>query len=119
MKPPAAGEGARAMQYLMTYLPENIPSDTTTCLLHGDLRIGNLLVNRDSKDVAAVLDWELSTLGHPQADLTYCCIPYHLPQDDTGTKGLVSIDLETRDIPSEAEFIQRYCNATGRDNIEQ
>jgi aminoglycoside phosphotransferase (APT) family kinase protein len=119
-EPPAGGgEGARAMQYLMAYLPDNIPADTTTCLVHGDFRIGNLLFNRDSKDVAAVLDWELSTLGHPLADLAYCCIPYHLPQDDTGTKGLVGIDLEKRGIPSEGEFIRRYCNATGRDNIEQ
>ncbi|NVK57121.1 MAG: phosphotransferase family protein [Alteromonadaceae bacterium] len=119
-EPPAGGEeGAEAMRFLMAYLPDNIPDDSATCLVHGDYRIGNLLFDESRNEVSAVLDWELSTLGHPLADLAYCCIPYHLPANDSGTKGIVGLDLAARGIPSEQAFIDAYCQASGRDGIEQ
>ena len=113
-------EDLPAMNQLIEKLTASIPADDgQRTLVHGDYRLDNLLFAPQGTACVAVLDWELSTLGHPLADLAYCCIPYHLPQDDTGTKGLVGIDLEKRGIPSEGEFIRRYCNATGRDNIVQ
>lgn len=118
--PPAGGEeGAKAMQYLMMTLPANIPQDQALSLVHGDFRIGNLLFDETSYQVAAVLDWELSTLGHPLADLAYCCIPYHLSSDTPGIKGLEGLDLTATGIPDEAQFIQYYCQATGRKSIAQ
>ncbi len=116
--PGGGKEGANAMHFLMEYLPNHIPADDTTCLVHGDYRVGNLLINEDDFTIAAVLDWELSTLGHPLADLAYCCIPYHLPSEQEGVKGLLGTDLKARGIPSEAAFIDMYCRACGRDGVE-
>lgn len=117
-EPGGGEEGAKAMHFLMEYLSNHIPEDDMTCLVHGDYRVGNLLINEDDYTIAAVLDWELSTLGHPLADLAYCCIPYYLPSDQEGVKGLPGIDLEDRGIPSEANFIDMYCRASGRDGVE-
>ena len=72
----------------------------------------------DRPDVIAILDWELSTLGHPLADLAYYCLPYHLPADMPGMRGLNGEDLQELGIPSEQETIARYCAQTGRDGID-
>lgn len=116
---PAGGdEGAHAMQQLIAWLPNNIPEDSRCCITHGDFRIGNMLIDAKSAEVATLLDWELSTLGHPLSDLAYCCIPYYLPSNIDGVKGLVGLDLVKEGIPSEQEFIKQYCQLTGRTEIE-
>jgi aminoglycoside phosphotransferase (APT) family kinase protein len=104
-----------SMERLMVYLPENVPEDDTSCIVHGDYRMGNMLFHPTKPKVAALLDWELSTLGHPCGDLGYSCIPYHL-----GVAGSVSLEglAGTQSgIPREEEFVAEYCRLTGRDSI--
>lgn len=107
-----------AMDKLMAWLPENLPSKDETSIAHGDYRFGNLMLAPDRPEVIAILDWELSTLGHPLADLAYYCLPYYLPSDMEGMRGLRGEDLEALGIPDEQETIARYCAKTGRDGIE-
>jgi aminoglycoside phosphotransferase (APT) family kinase protein len=106
-----------AMDKLMAWLPENLPSTDECAIAHGDYRFGNLMLAPDKPEVIAVLDWELSTLGHPLADLAYYCLPYHLPSDMPGMRGLQGEDLEALGIPDEQETIARYCAKTGRKSI--
>lgn len=106
-----------AMDKLMEWLPENLPSTDESAIAHGDYRFGNLMLAPDKPDVIAILDWELSTLGHPLADLAYYCLPYHLPSDMEGSRGLLGEDLEALGVPTEQETIARYCQQTGRDGI--
>lgn len=106
-----------AMDKLMAWLPENLPSTDECAIAHGDYRFGNLMLAPDKPEVIAVLDWELSTLGHPLADLAYYCLPYHLPSDMPGMRGLQGEDLEALGIPDEQETIARYCAKTGRKGI--
>lgn len=103
-----------AMDELMGWLPENLPNDDQTTIAHGDYRLGNLMLHPQREDVVAVLDWELSTLGHPLSDLAYCCIPYHLPTDTPGLGGLKGLDLKAMGIPEEKEFVRMYSEAAGR-----
>ncbi|TNE99824.1 MAG: phosphotransferase family protein [Gammaproteobacteria bacterium] len=107
-----------AMDKLMAWLPENLPAKDETSIAHGDYRFGNLMLAPDSPEVIAIMDWELSTLGHPLADLAYYCLPYHMPSDMEGMRGLRGEDLEALGIPDEQETIARYCAKTGRDGIE-
>lgn len=106
-----------AMDNLMDWLPKNLPSTDECAVAHGDYRFGNLMFAPDKPEVIAILDWELSTLGHPLADLAYYCLPYHLPSDMEGSRGLAGEDLEALGIPDERETIARYCQQTGRDGI--
>ena len=106
------------MDRLMAWLPENLPSSDECAIAHGDYRFGNLMLAPDSPEVIAILDWELSTLGHPLADLAYYCLPYHLPSDLEGMRGLKGEDLEALGIPTEQETLDRYCARTGRDGID-
>lgn len=106
-----------AMDKLMAWLPEHLPARDETVIAHGDFRFGNLMLAPGKPDVIAVLDWELSTLGHPLADLAYYCLPYHLPAGVDGLRGLKGEDLEALGIPDEQEVIARYCARTGRDSI--
>lgn len=76
-----------AMDKLMTWLPDHLPAHDETAIAHGDYRLGNLMLAPDKPEVVAILDWELSTLGHPIADLAYYCLPYHLPSDLQGMRG--------------------------------
>ena len=110
-------EPSEAMENLIAWLPENIPDEQETTIAHGDYRLGNLLLHPERNEVVAVLDWELSTLGHPLADLAYCCMPYHLPSDMGTFRGLVGRDLQAMGIPEEKEFLRFYCERTGRDKI--
>ncbi|KAA1174322.1 phosphotransferase [Marinobacter salinexigens] len=107
-----------AMDKLMAWLPENLPAKDEMSIAHGDYRFGNLMLAPDSPKVIAILDWELSTLGHPLADLAYYCLPYHMPSDMEGMRGLRGEDLEALGIPDEQETIARYCAKTGRDGID-
>ena len=106
------------MDKLIEWLPENLPSTDECAIAHGDYRFGNLMLAPDSPQVIAILDWELSTLGHPLADLAYYCLPYHLPSDLEGMRGLLGEDLEALGIPTEQETIKRYCHRSGRDGID-
>lgn len=107
----------RAMEQLMRWLPDNVPDGEETTIAHGDFRLGNLLLHPHEPAVVAVLDWELSTLGHPLADLAYCCMPYHLPTGIEGIRGLIGQDLRALDIPDESTFLDAYCRRTGRHDI--
>ncbi|MCP5112055.1 MAG: phosphotransferase [bacterium] len=107
--------GIPSMERLMEWLPDNIPATEETTLVHGDYRLENLILHPTEPRVAAVLDWELSTLGHPLADLVYNCMPYHLPPGPFG--GLAHKQTDHSGIPGEAEHVNVYCRLTGRDKI--
>lgn len=100
------------MDSLLAYLQGNIPSDVSVSLVHGDFRLDNMIFHPTEPRVLAVLDWELSTLGHPLADLAYSCMPYHLPA--AGREPLAEAARRDIGIPSEREFIADYCRLTGR-----
>ena len=104
-----------SMEKLMEYLPANVPEDDTSCIVHGDFRMENMLFHPTEPRVVALLDWELSTLGHPLGDLGYSCMPYH-----GGVAGKLSLDGKVgprTGIPTEAEFVAEYCRHTGRQDI--
>ena len=110
-------EDIEAMDKLMAWLPENLPRDDTTTLVHGDYRIGNIIIHPDEARFVAVIDWELGTLGHPLSDLAYCCLGYH--GEIASAEGhLYGQDLDALGIPDESSFVARYCELTGRDEIE-
>ena len=104
-------EKIESMERLIAWLPEHLPADDETTIAHGDYRPGNMIMHPTEPRVVAVLDWELSTLGHPLADLAYNCLPYRFtPEWD----GLASRDLAALGIPTEQEYVAAYCRRTGR-----
>jgi aminoglycoside phosphotransferase (APT) family kinase protein len=110
-------ETIEAMERLIEWLPAHIPADEQTAIAHGDYRSGNMLMHPTEPRVVAVLDWELSTLGHPLADLAYHCMPYRL---DAGTLGgFAGEDLGALGIPPEEEFVATYCRRVGRAAIAE
>ena len=103
------------MDKLIEWLPAHIPAsardENMVSIVHGDFRLDNLLFHPTEPRVLAVLDWELSTLGHPLADFSYHCMGWHITP---GTfRGIGGLDLVSLGIPSEAEYIARYCERTG------
>ncbi len=106
-----------AMDRLVQWLPDNIPPGEETAIVHGDFRIDNLIFHADRPEVAAVLDWELSTLGHPLADFAYHLLMYRMPPQ--GFTGLLGADLDALNIPAEDAYIRAYCARTGRDMIPE
>lgn len=107
-----------AMHRLMDWLPENIPDEASTSIVHGDYRLDNMIIAADGPEVSAVLDWELSTIGHPLADFTYHLMTWQMPDIGIGSSGLAGKDLAALGIPTEAEYVAQYCERTGRDGIE-
>jgi aminoglycoside phosphotransferase (APT) family kinase protein len=105
-----------SMERLIEWLPANIPADDTTTLVHGDYRLGNMLIHPTEPRVVAVLDWELSTLGHPLGDLAYNCMPYHLSGESM--EGFQGGDFADLGIPTEDTYLAAYCRRTGRSKIE-
>ena len=105
-----------AMERLIEWLPDNVPDDDAVSIAHGDYGFNNILVHPTEPRVAAILDWELSTIGHPIADLTYHLSARRSPNSPF-TK-LNDADLAKAGIPNEAEYVARYCELTGRDGIE-
>ncbi len=109
------------MDRLMAWLPGHIPEGDETTIAHGDFRLENLIVHPKEPRVVAVLDWELSTLGHPLADVGYNCMMYHLPPGEAGavgsSSGLTGLDLKALGIPSEEDYLAAYCRRTGRAGV--
>lgn len=103
-----------AMDKLVEWLPANIPPGDETSIVHGDYRCDNMIFDPTAPVVRAVLDWELSTLGHPLADFTYHLMMYRMPPQETA--GLAGRDLAELGIPTEAEYVADYCRRTGRPN---
>lgn len=103
-----------SMEALMKWLGENIPANDETTLVHGDYRIDNIMFGMDDPPKAiAVLDWELSTLGHPLSDLAYACMGYHLNLPGRG--GLAGVDVRSLGIPTEDEMVAEYKSLTKRE----
>ena len=109
-------DNLEAMENLIKWLPENLPDGDESAIVHGDYRLGNMIVHPTKPEVVAVLDWELSTIGHPLSDLAYNCMNYHYMHPRNG--GLVGVDFEATGIPTEQAYIDAYCKRTGRDGIE-
>ena len=106
------------METLLAWLPANMPEDDgTVSLVHGDYRLDNMMFHATEPRVIALLDWELSTLGHPLADLANQCMAWMLPRDSS-MKGLAGVDRASLGIPSDEDYIARYCERTGRSGIE-
>ena len=82
-------------------------------IVHGDYRLGNLMFAPEAPDLLAILDWELSTIGHPLADLAYLCSFFRLPHDGAPFRGLGGLDLAALGIPDEAAVVARYCAGVG------
>jgi aminoglycoside phosphotransferase (APT) family kinase protein len=101
------------MDRLIVWLGANVPADDgRIALVHGDWRIDNMIFARTNAELLAVLDWELSTLGHPFADLAYQCMQWRLP--NTGeSRGLAGLDRAALGIPNEADYVALYCKRTG------
>ena len=104
-----------AMDRLIAWLPENVPPGEETAVVHGDYRMDNLIFHPREPRVLAILDWELSTLGHPLADFSYHCLSWHIPPGEF--RGIAGLDLDSLGIPSEADYIASYCARTGREGI--
>ena len=106
-----------AMDRLVEWLPANVPADgnNEARVIHGDFRCDNMIFHPTEPRVLAVLDWELSTLGHPLADFAYHLMMYRMPAE-LGT-GLAGLDLAALGIPSEHEYVAAYCRRTGRTGI--
>jgi aminoglycoside phosphotransferase (APT) family kinase protein len=105
-----------AMDRLVEWLPDNIPAgEDEARIIHGDFRCDNMIFHPTEPRVLAVLDWELSTLGHPLADFSYHLMMYRMPAGIT--TGLAGRDLAALNIPSEADYVAAYCRRTGRDCI--
>lgn len=110
-----ADEGAgrvAAMDRLAAWLPENVPPDEPEPrIIHGDFRCDNMIFHPERPEVVAVLDWELSTLGHPLADFSYHLMMYRLPE------ALAGADLAALNIPTESDYVDAYCRRTGREGL--
>lgn len=103
------------MDQLLEWLPGNIPVDDQTSIAHGDFRCDNMIFHPREPRILAVLDWELSTLGHPLADFAYHAIMYRMPPNIVA--GLKGVDLKTMNIPTESDYLAAYCARTGRSSI--
>ena len=110
-------EDCDAMDNVIDWLSQNDPDDEQAAIVHGDYRPGNVIFSNDRPAVAAVLDWELSTIGHPLADLGYFLMPYRIDAA-ASPWGLLGLDLDGLGIPPEAAVIDAYAGASRRDSVE-
>lgn len=104
------------MEQLMEWLPANMPADDgRVALIHGDYRLDNMMFANDCPKVLAVLDWELSTLGHPFSDIAYQCMQLRMPNDPAlgNLSGLDGVDRKVLGIPTEEEYVAKYCERMG------
>ena len=105
-------ETIEAMDRLIDWLPRNIPASDETSIVHGDYRLDNVIFHRTEPRILAVLDWELSTLGHPMADFAYHAMAWRLSSREF--RGLRGADLEALGIPGEARYVARYLERVGK-----
>ena len=103
------------MDRLMEWLPAHIPPGDESGIVHGDYRVENLIFHPTEPRIVAIVDWELSTLGHPLADLAYNCLTYHLPAEALGRAE--AVDSDRSGMPDEASYVAAYCRRTGRDGV--
>ncbi|MBV9066902.1 MAG: phosphotransferase family protein [Methylobacteriaceae bacterium] len=103
------------MNRLIEWLPKTVPTQDRVSVVHGDYRIDNMIFHPDAPQVAAVLDWELSTLGDPLADFTYVLMNWSMPHE--GRSSLGGVDVASLGIPTQEEVVAIYCKETGRDGI--
>ena len=106
-----------SMDRLMEWLPTHIPPGDEIAIVHGDYRVENLIFHPTEPRIVAIVDWELSTLGHPLADLAYNCLTYYLPAEALGL--VEEKDSDRSGMPTESEYVAMYCRSTGRDSIPQ
>lgn len=103
------------MDRLIDWLPRYAPASDETSIVHGDFRLDNMIFHPNEPRVLAVLDWELSTLGHPLADFAYNAMMYRMPRDILG--GIAGVDFQALGLPSEAAYVAAYCRRTGRASV--
>ena len=103
------------MEHLIAWLPAHLPPPQQARLVHGDYRLDNMILRPDAPQIAAVLDWELSTLGDPLADFSYHLMQWHMPHSDAGTGSLVGFDLAALGIPALPAYVDAYMARTGLD----
>ena len=108
-------ETIEAMERLIEWLPQHLPPDEGTCIVHGDYRLDNVIFHPREPRILAVIDWELSTLGNPLVDLAYLCVRWHMPAAQY--RALGGLDLDGLNIPSENEFVADYCRRRGREAV--
>jgi aminoglycoside phosphotransferase (APT) family kinase protein len=104
-------EPLESMERLIEWLPKHIPAGEQTSIVHGDFRLDNTIFHPTEPRILAVLDWELSTLGHPLVDFAYYCLRFHLPVAEF--RGLGGVDPESHSLPTEAESVAQYCRLRG------
>ena len=109
-------ERVEAMNHLIEWLPKNIPPSASTTVVHGDYRLDNTIFHPSEPRILAVLDWELSTLGHPLADFAYHCMSWHIPPGQF--RGIGGLDFGSLGIPGEPEYVKKYCGRTGQNEID-
>ena len=105
-------ETIEAMDQLMAWLPAHIPPGEDTAIVHGDYRLDNMIFHPTEPRILAVLDWELSTLGHPFADFSYHCMSWHIAPGQF--RGIAGLDLAALGIPSQRQYLARYAERTGK-----
>ena len=105
------GEMDQLISWLPAHIPESARDAGMTRIVHGDYRLDNLMFHPSEPRVLAVLDWELSTLGHPLADFSYHCMAWHIPPGSF--RGIGGLDVQSLGIPTEDAYIRRYCERTG------
>jgi len=101
----------RLIEWLPTHMPAGARSSAAPPVVHGDYRMDNLVFHKTEPRVIAVLDWELSTLGHPLADFSYHCMAWHIPPGVF--RGIGGLDIRSLGIPDEIDYVRRYCERTG------
>jgi aminoglycoside phosphotransferase (APT) family kinase protein len=104
-----------AMDKLIAWLPQTVPAQERSSVVHGDYRLDNMIFDKTNSKILAVLDWELSTLGDPLADFTYYLMHWYMPVD--GRSGMVGLDIKRLGIPSADEIVEQYCGLTGRSSV--
>jgi aminoglycoside phosphotransferase (APT) family kinase protein len=108
----AETERIEAADCLIDWLPKHIPAGDETRIVHGDYRLDNMIFHPTEPRILAVLDWELSTLGHPLADFAYHCMTWRMPP--VQGRGLADLDLAALGIPDEASYVRRYLQRVSR-----
>lgn len=103
-----------AMDNLISWLPNNIPEDDDSSVVHGDYRLDNVIIHPTEPRIIGILDWELSTIGHPLGDFTYHLLTWQLPDIGIGSGGFLGKNLNDLGIPNQEDYIDQYCERTGR-----